>query len=150
MMCISGPPWLPGETPRLIDLTSPSSLVMIISPRGPRRGLCGVVLSTCAGGGGEGCGPPGANPRVCARAAQGFVRRGADNVRVRERRRMRAAGDQSGNVRDVGEEQRADLIGDLAEPREVNRPRIRAVSAQDHPRLELLRFRAHRVEVDRL
>ena len=65
------------------------------------------------------------------RAAQSLVRRGGDNVRVRHRRRMRAARDQSGKVRHVHEVKRADLVGNLAHAREVNDARIRAAAADD-------------------
>ena len=117
MMCISGPPWLPGKTLRLIALARSSSLVRINPPRGPRRVLCVVVVTTWACGNGDGCAP---------------------------------ADDQPGDVRDVRHQQRADFVGDLAELREVDRPRIRAVAAHDHLRLQLLRLGADGVEVDRL
>ena len=67
-----------------------------------------------------------------ARAAQGFVRGRGNDVRVRHWRRMRAAGDQSGEVRHVDHEQRARLVGDLAHAGEIDDPRIGAATADDH------------------
>ena len=64
-----------------------------------------------------------AHQHAAARAAQRLVRRRRDDVRDRDRRGMRAAGDQAGDVRDVGDEHGADLLRDLAERREVDRAR---------------------------
>ena len=69
MMCMSGPPWLPGKTLRLIALDSSSSLVRIIPPRGPRRVLCVVVVTTWACGNGDGCAPPTIRPAMWATSA---------------------------------------------------------------------------------
>ena len=46
-------------------------------------------------------------------------------------RRVRAAGDQAGDVRDVGDQDRADLAGDLGERREVDGARDRGAAAED-------------------
>ena len=51
--------------------------------------------------------------QAAARAAEGFVGGGGDDVGVREGGRVRAADDQAGDVGDVGHQQRADFIGDL-------------------------------------
>ena len=45
MMCISGPPWVRGNTPLSIFLPS-SSLQRMMAPRGPRRVLWVVVVTT--------------------------------------------------------------------------------------------------------
>ena len=55
-----------------------------------------------------------AHDHAAARAAQRLVRRRRDDVGDADRRRVRAAGDEPGDVRDVGGEDRADLVGDLA------------------------------------
>ena len=47
-------------------MASASSLVRITAPRGPRRVLCVVVVTTCACGKGEGCAPPATSPAKCA------------------------------------------------------------------------------------
>ena len=49
-----------------------------------------------------------AHDDAAARTAQTFVRRGGDEVRVRNRARMLAAGDEPGDVRHVDEKNRAD------------------------------------------
>ena len=68
-----------------------------------------------------------------ARAGERLVRRRGDEVAVRHRVRMQAGGDEPGEVRHVAEEQRADLVGDLAEavrPRRcADRPSRRRRSA---------------------
>ena len=47
---------------------------------------------------------------------------------------MLAAGDQAGDVRHVDEEKRADRIGDLAQPREIDDARIGGSAGGDHRR----------------
>ena len=49
-----------------------------------------------------------AHDDAAARTAQTFVRGGGDKLRVRDRARMLAAGDQTGNVRHVDKQKRAD------------------------------------------
>ena len=83
-----------------------------------------------------------------ARAAQGLVRGRGDDVRVRERRGMRAAGDQPGEVRHVDHQVGADLVGDLAEGGEVDDARIGAAAGDDHLRPVLAREAPHLVHVD--
>ena len=53
-----------------------------------------------------------------AGAAQRLVRGGGDDLGVGHRRRMRAARDQTGEVRHVHQIERAHLVGDLAHARE--------------------------------
>src|SRR3546814_6485637 len=48
MTCIRGPPCKPGNTAELMRFAIASSLVRIMPPRGPRRVLCVVVVTTWA------------------------------------------------------------------------------------------------------
>ena len=61
-----------------------------------------------------------AQDRAGTRTAQRLVRGERDDVGVRNRRRVRAAGDQAGDVRGVDEQQRVDLVGDRTERLEVD------------------------------
>ena len=61
---------------------------------------------------------------------------------------MRAAGDQARDVRDVGCQHGADLLGDRGEPREVDRARDRGAAAPDQLRPLAQGEFAHLVEVD--
>ena len=83
-----------------------------------------------------------------ARAAQRLVRGGGDDLRVPDRRRVRAARDQAGDVRDVGDQHGADLLGDLRERREVDRARDGRATAEDQLRPLRQREVTHLVEVD--
>jgi hypothetical protein len=58
---------------------------------------------------------------AAARAAQRLVRGGRHDVAVRHRARVQAGDHEARDVRDVGEQQRADLVGDGPERREVER-----------------------------
>ncbi len=69
-----------------------------------------------------------------ARAAQGLVRGRGDHRGVTDGRRVRAAGDQAGDVRDVRHQHRVHLAGDLREGREVDRARDRGAAAEDQLR----------------
>ncbi len=61
-----------------------------------------------------------AEDQAAARAAEGLVRGGGDDVGVADRARVRAAGDQAGDVRDVGRRGTAsDLARDRGEAGEV-------------------------------
>ncbi len=62
-----------------------------------------------------------AEDHAAARAAERLVRRRRDDVGDADRRRMHPGGDEACDVRDVGREDRADLVGDLR-----GRPRSRA------------------------
>src|SRR6516164_5678230 len=66
-----------------------------------------------------------------ARTAQRLVRRRRDDMGMRQRARMRAAGDQPGKVRHVDHKIGADLIGDLAEAAEVDNARIGRAAGYD-------------------
>ena len=89
-----------------------------------------------------------AHEHRAARTAQRLVRRRRDDVGVADRRRVRAADDQAGDVRDVGDQQRADLAGDLGERREVDGARDRRTAADDHLRALGQGELAHVVHVD--
>ena len=74
-----------------------------------------------------------------AGAAQGFLRGGSNNLGVGQRRRMRAAGHQPGNVRHIHHQPRAHGVGDGAKTREVQSAGIAAASGHDELGLMLLR-----------
>ena len=76
-----------------------------------------------------------AEDQAGARAAQGFVGCGGDDVRVRHGRRMHASGDQAGEVGHVDHEVGADFVGDGAHAGEVEDARIGAAAADDDLRL---------------
>ena len=79
-----------------------------------------------------------AQDHAAARAAQRLVRRRRDDMRVRQRARMRAAGDQPGEMRHVDHQIGADPVGDRAEPGEIDDARIGAAAGDDQPRPVLL------------
>ena len=85
---------------------------------------------------------------AAARAAQRLVRGRGHDMGVRERARMRAAGDEAGEMRHVDHQLGADAVGDLAEGAEVDDARIGRAAGDDHLRLVLLRKLAHLVHVD--
>ena len=62
--------------------------------------------------------------QAAARAAQGFVRGGRHKIRVLHRAGMNARRDEAGDVRNVRQQIRADLAGDLAHAFEINHARI--------------------------
>ena len=72
-----------------------------------------------------------------ARAVEGLVRGEADDVRVADRAGHDARGHHAGDVRDVGQQVRADRVGDLAEARPVGHPRVGGEAGDDHLRLVL-------------
>jgi hypothetical protein len=74
---------------------------------------------------------------AAARAAQGLVRGGGDDMGVRERRGMRATGHEAGEMRHVDHEIGADLVGDLAEAGEIPVPGIGRAAGDDDLRLVL-------------
>ena len=74
---------------------------------------------------------------AAARPAQRLVRGRGDDMRVRERARMRAAGDESGEMRHVDHQIGADLVGDLAEALEIDDARIGRAAGDDDLRLVL-------------
>ncbi len=72
--------------------------------------------------------------RAGSRSAQRLVGRERDDVGVWHRRRVRAAGNQTRDVRSVDEQHRADLVGDRPERHEVDRARICRRARDDQPR----------------
>src|SRR5207244_5598937 len=85
-----------------------------------------------------------------AGAAESLVRGQRDDVGVRRRRRVRAPDDEAGDVRRVDQEQRAGLVGDLAEGGEVDDPRVRGRAGDDHLRALAHGEVANPVVVERL
>ena len=75
--------------------------------------------------------------QAAARPAQRLVRRRGDDMGVRDRRGMDAAGDQPGEMRHVDHQVGADRIGDLAEAAEVPDARIGGAAGDDQLRLGL-------------
>ena len=67
-----------------------------------------------------------------ARAAHGLMGRGRDHVRVRQRVRMFPGGDQSGNMRHVHHQIRADIMRDFRELLEVDDAGVRGRARDDH------------------
>src|SRR6185312_8440832 len=64
-------------------------------------------------------------------AAQRLVGGGSNKLRVGHGRRMDSGGHESGEVRHVDHENRADFVGDLSHARKVEDARIGAASADD-------------------
>ena len=89
-----------------------------------------------------------AEDQAAAAAADRLVRRRRDDVGVRHRARVQAGGDQPGEVRHVDHQQRADLVGDLAEAREVELARVGGPAGDDQLRLALARDARDLVHVD--
>jgi hypothetical protein len=67
-----------------------------------------------------------------ARAAQRLVRGGSDDVGVLAGVRIQSRRHQTGEVRHVHQENRADGIGDLAEALEIDDARVGAAACDDH------------------
>jgi hypothetical protein len=63
---------------------------------------------------------------------------------------MQSRGDQTGRMRDVGHQRGPDLIGDLTEWLEVDRPREGRAAGDDHPRSVRAREIVHLVQIDQL
>ena len=85
-----------------------------------------------------------------ARAGERLVRGRGDDVAVVDRVRVQPGRDEAGEVRHVAPEQRADLVGDLAELPRVDLARVRGAAAQDQLRPVLRREREHLVVVDQV
>src|SRR5918996_13331 len=83
-----------------------------------------------------------------ARAGERLVRRRGDEVAVRHGVRVQPGGDKPGEVRHVAEEERADLVRDLAKAVGLDRARVGRGAADDQLRAVLLREAPHLVEVD--
>ncbi|GAA3044020.1 hypothetical protein GCM10020000_24360 [Streptomyces olivoverticillatus] len=73
-----------------------------------------------------------------ARTAQRLVRGGGDDVRVRHRRGVQPGGDEAREVGHVDHQVCADLVGDPAEGREVQLPRVGGPAGDDQLRPVLL------------
>ncbi len=63
---------------------------------------------------------------------------------------MQSGRNEPRDVREVDQQRRADLVGDLAKRLVLHDPRIRARAGDDELRLVLARQRAHLIEVDQL
>ena len=85
---------------------------------------------------------------AAAGPAQRLVRRRRDDMGVRERRRMRPARDQAGEMGDIGHEIGADRVADGAEALEIPMPRIGRAARDDELGLVLARQRLDLVHVD--
>ena len=83
-----------------------------------------------------------------ARARERLVRRRRDEVAVLDGVRVQPGGDEPGEVRHVAEQERADLVGDLAELVGLDGARIGGAAADDQLRPTLLRLLQHLVVVD--
>ncbi len=96
--------------------------------------------------------PPGqllrAQDGAAARPAQRLVRGERHNIRVRDRRRDRAAGHQPDRMCHVGQQPSAHLVRDAAKRRIVDEPRVRGRAAHDELRLMAQCQVAHLVVVD--
>ena len=83
-----------------------------------------------------------------ARAAQHLVRREGDDVRIRHRAGDGLPGHQPDEVRGVDPEDRADLVGEVAEELEVDEPGDRTAAGEDDLGPVLARQRGDLVVVD--
>ncbi len=90
----------------------------------------------------------GAEHEPGARAGERLVRRRGDEVRVRHRARMQPRRDQAREMGHIGHQHRPHLVGDLAEPVGLDRPRVGRAAADDQLRPNLLGLREHLVVVD--
>src|SRR6266516_5837530 len=81
-------------------------------------------------------------------AAQRLMRGGRDYLRMGDGGRVHAAGDEPGEMRHVDDEYCADFIGDRAQRREIDDPRVRATATDDDPRSLLLRDFTNQIVVD--
>ena len=132
MTCISGPPWRPGNTVLSIAAAS---------VRLDRREVGRVDRRRAA---------RAAEDQAAARPAQGLVRGGRDDVRVRERARVDARRDEARDVGHVDEQQRPDAMGDLRHALEVDDPRIGRRAGDDHLGPDFAGLGLERVVVDPL
>ena len=89
-----------------------------------------------------------AQDHAAAAAADRLVDRRRDDVGVRHRARVQAGGDEAREVGHVDHQQRADLVGDLAEAREVELARVGRPAGDDQLRLALARDPRDLVHVD--
>ena len=89
-----------------------------------------------------------AEDEAAARPGERLVRRRGDEVAVVDGVRVQPRGDEPGEVRHVAEEERADLVRDLAELPRLDGARIGAAAADDQLRAVLLRQLEDLVVVD--
>ena len=89
-----------------------------------------------------------AEDEAAARAAQRLVRRGGDEVRVRNGAGMHARRDQSGDVRHVDEKHSAHGLRDFGHAREIDDARVGARADDDHLGLVLLGEAVELVVID--
>ena len=87
---------------------------------------------------------------AAAGSAQCLVRGRRHDMRMAERRRMEPARDDPREMRHIDHEHRADRVGDGAEPREIDPPRIGRSAGDDEARLVLDRQRLDLVVIDRV
>ena len=80
---------------------------------------------------------PAAQDQPRARAAEGLVRGRGDEVCVRDRTWVDAAGDEAGDVRHVDNHRRADRPCHSGDAGKVDLARVRAGAHHDHPRFVL-------------
>ena len=90
----------------------------------------------------------GAENEAGARAAQRLVGRTGDHLRMRNRRGVDPAGNQPGEVRHVHQEERAYLVRDGAEGREVDDAGVGAAAGDDESRPFLSGLIPHLVVID--
>ena len=76
--------------------------------------------------------------QAAARSAQRLVRGGGNEIRVRHRARMHAAGHESRDVRHVHEEQSAHRSRDFRHAREIDDARVGAGARDNHFRFVLI------------
>ncbi len=89
-----------------------------------------------------------AEDEAAARPGEGLVCRRGDEVAMLDRVRVQPGGHEAREVRHVAQQQRADLVRDLAEPVGLDGTRVRRAAADDQTRPGLLRQPQHLVVVD--
>ena len=91
-----------------------------------------------------------AEDHAAAGPAECLVRGRRDDLRMPHRCRVLAGRDETGEVRHIDDEERADLIGDPPKAREIEKARIRGRPGNDHLGSVLLRQPLDLVVVDQL
>ena len=90
----------------------------------------------------------GRDDHRAARPAKRLVRGESDDVRVRQRIAQHAAGNQSGQMRHVGQQQAVHLVGDRTQRGPVEIPRVRRGPADDQPRPARARLLANPLVIE--
>ena len=85
---------------------------------------------------------------AAARSSQCLMRGRCRHMRVRDRAGMESRRHESGDVRHIDHQIRADFVSDLAETLEIDRARVSAGAGNDHFRPALLRDLQHIVIID--